>query len=93
MKQYSAADQRLVTVALVIAVVRLVEALQPAERVTFSITHVEDTHPKIIHIYNLDDGPRAIVLARAQSDAALSGRIRILNALREGVQEIEQPQK
>jgi hypothetical protein len=80
-----------VTLALAIAVVRLVGALQSEEPVSFSITHVEDTRPQIIHIYNLDDGPRAIVLARAQSDAALSGRIRIFNALREGVQEIELP--
>ena len=81
------------TVALAIAVVRLLGPLQPAERVTFSITHVEDTRPKIIHIYNLDDGPRAIVLARAQSEDAQSQRIRIFNALGEGVQEIEQPLK
>lgn len=81
------------TVALAIAVVRLLGPLQPAEPVTFSITHVEDTNPKIIHIYNLDDGPRAIVLARAQSEDALSQRIRIFNALGEGVQEIEQPLK
>jgi len=49
-----------VTIALAIVVARLVGSLQPAERVSFSITHVEDTHPQIIHIYNLDDGPRAI---------------------------------
>jgi hypothetical protein len=82
-----------VTLALAIAVFRLVGALQPAEPVTFSITHVEDSRPQIIHIYNLDDGPRAIVLARARSENSGSSRIRILNALGEGVQEIEQPLK
>jgi len=88
-----------VTVALAIAIVRLVGALQPgplqpAEPVTFSITYVEDPHPKIIYIYNLDDGPRAIELKRARSqDADSSGRIRILNAVEEGVQEIERPLK
>jgi hypothetical protein len=64
------------------------------EPVSFSVTHVEDTHPQIIHIYNLDDSPRAIVLLRAQSeDADSSGPIRIFNALGEGVQEIAQPMK
>lgn len=48
----------------------------------------------MIHIYNLDEGPRAIVLTRAPSeDADSSRRIRIFNALREGIQEIEQPLK
>jgi hypothetical protein len=62
--------------------------------VSFSVTHVEDAHPQIIHIYNLDDGPRAIVLPRAESEDADSSRpIRIFNLLREGVQEIEQPLK
>jgi hypothetical protein len=64
------------------------------EPVSFSVTHVEDTHPQIIHIYNLDDGPRAIVLPRAQSeDADPSRPIRIFNALAEGVQEIAVPPK
>jgi hypothetical protein len=64
------------------------------ESVSFSVTHVEDTHPQIIHIYNLDDGPHAIVLARAQSEDADSSRpIRIFNALGEGVREIAQPLK
>ena len=82
------------TVAFAIALARLFGALQPAEPVSFSITHVEDTHPKIIRIYNLDDGPRAIVLPHAQSEDADSSRpIRIFNALAEGVQEIEQPLK
>ena len=82
------------TVALAIAVARLVGALQPADPVSFSVTHVEDTHPQIIHVYNLDDGPRAIVLPRAQSEDADSSRpIRIFNALGEGVQEIEQSLK
>ncbi len=81
------------TIALAIVVARLVGSLQPAERVSFSITHVEDAHPQIIHIYNLDDGPRAIVLARSQSEDADSSRIRIFNALEEGVLEIEQPLK
>ena len=80
--------------ALAIAVARLIGALQPAEPVSFSVTHVEDAHPQIIHIYNLDDGPRAIVLPRAQPEDADSSRpIRIFNALGEGVQEIEQPLK
>jgi hypothetical protein len=83
-----------VTFALAILVARLAGALQPVEPVSFFVTHVEDTHPQIIHIYNLDDGPRAIVLPRAQSEDADSSRpIRIFNALREGVQEIEQPPK
>jgi hypothetical protein len=64
------------------------------EPVSFSVTHVEDTHPQIIHIYNLDDGPRAMVLARAESDDAESSRpIRIFNALGDGVQEIPQQLK
>jgi hypothetical protein len=80
--------------ALAIAIARLVGAPQPMEPVSFSLTHVEDTHPQIIHIYNLDDSPRAIALPRAQSEGADSARpIRIFNALREGVQEIAQPLK
>jgi hypothetical protein len=64
------------------------------EAVSFSVTHVEDAHPQIIRIYNLDGGPRAVVLTRAQSEDADSSRpIRILNALGEGVQEIAQPPK
>jgi hypothetical protein len=83
-----------VTVAIAIIVVRLVAAPQPMEPVSFSVTRVEDPHPQIIHIYNLDDGPRAIVLPRAQSeDAGPSQLIRIFNASGEGVQEIEQPLK
>ena len=62
--------------------------------VSFSVTHVEDAHPKIIHIYNLDDGPRATILPRAQSEDSDSSRmIRIFNASGEGVQEIAQPLK
>jgi hypothetical protein len=81
-----------VTVALAIAVARLVSEHQPVEPVSFSVTHIEDTHPQIIHIYNMDDGPRAIILPHAQSEDAGSSRpIRIFNALGEGVQEIEQP--
>jgi hypothetical protein len=81
-----------VTVALAIAIARLVGAAQPMDAVSFTVMHVEDAHPQIIHIYNLDDGPRAIVLPRAQSEDADSSRpIRIFNALGEGVQEIEQP--
>jgi hypothetical protein len=83
-----------VTAALAIAVARLVGAAQPIEPVSFSLTHVEDAHPQIIHIYNLDDGPRAIVLPHAQSEDADSSRpIRIFNALGEGIQEIAQPPK
>ena len=82
------------TAALVIAIARLVGAPQSTEAVSFSVTHVEDTHPQIIHIYNLDDGPRAIVLPRVQSEDADSSRpIRIFNALGEGVQEIAQALK
>ena len=80
--------------ALAIAIVRLVRAAQPMEPVSFSVMHVEDAHPQIIHIYNLDDGPRAIVLPRLQSeDADPSRPIRIFNASGEGVQEIPQPLK
>jgi hypothetical protein len=79
------------TAALVIAIVRLAEAAQ-AEPVSFAVTHVEDAHPQIIRIYNLDDGPHAIVLPHAQSDDS-SRPIRILNAVGEGVQEIAQPTK
>ena len=64
------------------------------EPVSFSVTHVEDAHPQIIHIYNLDDGPRAIVLPRAKSEDGDSSRpIRIFNVLAEGVREIAQPVK
>jgi len=81
-------------VALAIVVARILGALQPVEPVSFTVTRVEDEHPQIIHIYNLDDGPRAIVLPRAQPEDADSSRpIRIFNALGEGVQEIEQPLK
>jgi hypothetical protein len=61
------------------------------EPVSFSVTRVEDAHPQIIRIYNLDEGPRAIELKRAQSEDTDS--IRIFNASVEGVQEIEQPRK
>lgn len=64
------------------------------EPVSFSLTHVEDAHPQIIHIYNLDDGARAIILPHKQSDDSDSSRpIRIFNAEEQGVQEIAQPQK
>jgi hypothetical protein len=83
-----------VKTALAIVIARLIGAPQPTEHVSFSVTHVEDTRPQIIHIYNLDDGPRAIVLPRAQSQDADSSRaIRIFNALGEGVQEVAQPLK
>jgi hypothetical protein len=83
-----------VTVALAIAIARLAGAHQPAEPVTFSVTHVEDAHPQIVQIYNLDDGPRAVILLRTQSEEADSSQpIRIFNASEEGVQEIEQPLK
>jgi hypothetical protein len=79
-------------VAIAIAVARLLGLPQPTEPVSFSVTHIEDAHPKIIYIYNLDDGPRATVLPRGQSEDADSPRpIRIFNALGEGVQEIAQP--
>jgi hypothetical protein len=83
-----------VTLAIAIAVARFVGAPEPMEAVSFSVTHIEDTHPQIIHIYNLEGGPRAIALPRVQSeDADSSGPIRIFNALVEGVQEIAQPLK
>jgi hypothetical protein len=64
------------------------------EPVSFSVTHVEDAHPQIVHIYNLDEGPRALTLPRAQAEDDDSSRpIRIFNALEEGVQEIGQPLK
>jgi hypothetical protein len=76
------------------AVARLLGAPQSLPPVSFSLTHVEDAHPQIIRIYNLDDGPRAIVLPHAQSDDSTSARpIRIFNASAEGVQEIAQPQQ
>jgi hypothetical protein len=82
------------TVALAVAIARLLGAPEPMESVSFSMTHVEDAHPQIIHIYNLEGGPRAIVLPHARSeDADSSGPIRIFNALEEGVQEIAQPLK
>jgi len=59
------------------------------EPVTFYVTHVEDTHPQIIHVYNLDDGPRAIVLSRVHNEDTDPTRpIRIFNASNEGAQEI-----
>jgi hypothetical protein len=83
-----------VTVALAIAIARLVGAGQPIDPVSFSVTHVEDAHPQIVYIYNLEDGRRAIVLPRVQSEDADSSRpIRIFNALEEGVLEIAQPLK
>jgi hypothetical protein len=83
-----------VKAALAIAIARLVGAPQPMEPVSFSLTHVEDAHPQFIYIYNLDDGARAIVLPRPQSEDADSSRpIRIFNAFGEGVQEIAQPLK
>lgn len=94
MKPRSAADLCLVTVALAITIARLVGAAhQPAEPVSFSVTHVEDAHPQISHIYNLDDGPRATVLRRAPSDDDASRPIRIFNASAEGVQEVALPPK
>jgi hypothetical protein len=77
-----------VIAVFVIAVARLLGALQPSEPVSFSVTHVEDTQPQIIHIYNLDDGPRAMVLPHPQSEDSDSSRpIRIFN-MGEGVLEI-----
>jgi hypothetical protein len=83
-----------VTAALAIVIARLIGAPQATEAVSFSLTHVEDAHPQIIHIYNLEGGPRAIVLPRPQSEDDDSSRpIRIFNALGEGVQEVAQPPK
>lgn len=93
-KQRPAADQPVVTPALALAIVRLLETSHPVEPVTFSLTHVEDAQPKVIHIYNLDDGPRAIVLPHAQSEDAESSRqIRIYNASGGGVREIGPPRQ
>lgn len=63
------------------------------EGVSFSVTHIEDAHPQIIHIYNLDGGPRAIVLPRIPLEDDSSRPIRVFNALGEGVQEIALPPK
>ena len=82
------ADDSNVTIALAIAVARLVAAPQPMEPVSFSVTHVEDAAPQIVHLYNLDAGPTRIVLSRGPSE---DGKIRIFNAVGEGVQEIAQP--
>ena len=82
------------TAVLAIMAARLAGAPQPMEPVSFSVTHVEDAHPKFIHIYNLEDGTRAIVLPPVHSeDTDPSRPIRIFNALAEGVQEIAQPPK
>ncbi len=82
------------TFALALAVARLLGAPQPVEPTSFSVTHVEDAHPQIVHIYNLEGGPRAIVLPHAPSEDLDPLRpIRIFNALEEGVQEIAQPLK
>jgi len=81
-----------VTATLAIAILQLLDAHPEKVSASFSVTHVEDTHPRIIHIYNLDDGPRNIVLPRLQSeDNDPSRPIRIFNALGEGVREIAQP--
>jgi hypothetical protein len=94
MKQRFAVDQSLVTAVLAITIARLTGAPQPMEPVSFSVTHVEDAHPKFIHIYNLEDGPRAIVMPSVHAeDSDPSRPIRIFNASAEGVQEIAQPPK
>jgi hypothetical protein len=81
-----------VTAVLAITIARLAGATQPVEPVSFSVTHVEDAHPKFIHIYNLEDGPRAIVLPPVHSeDTDPSRPIRIFNSSAEGVQEIAPP--
>jgi hypothetical protein len=70
-----------VTAAILIALLRLREPPQAMPSVTFTVTHVEDTQPEIIHVYNLDDGPRAILLSRVRSEESdPAGPVRILNA-------------
>lgn len=82
------------TATLAIAILRLLDAQPKMASVSFSVTHIEDAHPRIIHIYNLDDGPRNIVLLRMQSEDDDSSRpIRIFNALGEGVREVAQPRE
>jgi hypothetical protein len=81
------------TPALLVAILRLLDAGPATAPVSFSVTHVEDAQPRIIHIYNLDDGPRSIVLSRLQSDDDPSRTIRILNELGEGVRELVLPRE
>ena len=79
---------------LVIAILRLLDAHPELASASFSVTHVEDAQPRIVHIYNLDDGPRNIVLRRVQSEDNDSSRpIRIFNAVGEGVREVAQPRE
>lgn len=78
------------TATLAIAILRLLAGHPQEASVSFSVTHTEDMHPRIIHIYNLDDGPLDIVLRRTQSeDDDLSRPVRIFNALAEGPREIQ----
>ena len=80
------------TAALAIAILRLLDAHPREPSASFTVTHIEDMHPRIIHIYNLDDGPRDIVLGRTQSEYDDSSRpIRIFNDVGAGVREIVLP--
>ncbi len=82
------------TATLAIAILRLLDPHPEMASASFSVTHVEDAHPRIVHIYNLDDGPRNIVLPHTQSEDNDSSRpIRIFNALGEGVREVVQPRE
>jgi hypothetical protein len=40
---------------------------QPPSPVTFEITHVEDSQPRIIHIFNLDEGTREIEITHVET--------------------------
>ena len=80
------------TAILAITILRLLDVHPDMASASFTVTHVEDAHPRFIHIYNLDDGPRHIVLPRLQSEDNDSSRpIRIFNAAGEGVREVAQP--
>ena len=86
----------------------LQSASEPAEEATavrFAITHVEETQPQYIRIFNLPEGTRMILLLPAPqftselfqpSNAAGDDReapriIRIFNVLDEGAREIALP--
>jgi hypothetical protein len=83
-----------VTATLAIAILRLLAEHPQGASASFSVTHIEDLHPRIIHIYNLDDGPRDIVLRRMQFEDDDSSRpIQIFNGLDKSVREVVHPQE
>jgi hypothetical protein len=77
------------------------EPTQPPSPVTFQVTHVEDTKPLIIRIFNLPEGTREIVLAPPPPlsygtpdplvEASQPRIIRVFNVLDEGTHEIVLP--